>query len=333
MNRYDLYVRAAITATVTGLIAFVPLVTLKGIDGAFWAIFANSACLFLSYLYFVSKVMPLRKVFRFGFEWRVLRRLLKFSFVMLATSSAGYAVTLLVRRQIISTLGLSANGIAQVPLAITAYYTPFLTNGLWGRLHPATSASGDTQAARAELATILRFIVIFTTAVVVSVLLFQEFLVKLAYSAAFLDALKLLPIQFIGDFFYFIAFTVSVYVLAMPRLRIYLVCWLAYYVVLAASSLLLLPAWGLRAFPIGYALSGAIFGSLALAWLTRVVTFKAALETLAIVLACFLAVVLQCYLTVTGRGFAVKVWVPIVLGGVLLYTRPRPVAAQANEAY
>jgi PST family polysaccharide transporter len=320
MNRYDLYVRAAIASTVTGLIAFVPLVAFKGIEGAFWGIFANAACLFLSYLYFVSKIMPLGKVFRFGFEWSQLRRLLKFSFVMLVTGAAGYATTLLIRRQIISSLGLSANGIAQVPLAITAYYTPFLTNGLWGRLHPATSASGDTPAARAELASVLKLIVLFTTAVVVSILLFQEYLVRLAYSSAFLDALPLLPIQFLGDYFYFIAFTCSVYVLAMPRLRIYLACWLAYYVVLTAVSLFLLPHWGLKAFPIGYAISSSVFGLLALGWVAKASKVRDALGTISVVLACFLAVALQCYLTMQGYGFGVKVWVPVVLGSIAAYS-------------
>lgn len=304
-DRYDLYVTAAVGATILSLACFIPLVELKGIDGAFWAILANGACLFVCFLACTLRIRPLRELFRLGFDAAEFKALLKYSFVILATTGLGYVVNLFLRRHILLTLGAEANGIAQVPLAMTAYYTPFLTNALWGRLHPIAAEKGDVPEARHELVQALRYTMLFATGIIVSVLLLQEKLVQLTYSTAFLDALPLMPIQFLGDFFYFIAFTYGVYYLGVGRLRTYMLGWAAYYALLAGVFAVLVPQLKLQALPCAHLFASAPLASLALAhWILRVSADRETALTAFIVACCGLVVMTEVFLVSSGAAIA-----------------------------
>lgn len=265
-GRYDLYVKASIWATVTGFAATVVMIWLWRLPGAFWSIFASSALLLTAFLAFVRRIRPFSHLFRFGFDRSEANALVRFSIVMLVSSALVPTARLWVQRDVIVRYGPAANGLLQVPLAITAYYTPFLTNALWGRLHPAITRVGNGPEGRRELTAALRMTTILATAAIAAILFLKDILVPLAYSRAFVPATRLLPAELVGDYFYFVALTFSVYALGLSRLRVYLTGWVAYSVVALLGSLYLVRHIGIVGVPIGYGISAVLGAAVTLAW-------------------------------------------------------------------
>ncbi len=224
---------------------------------------------------------------------------------------------LLVNRQVISSFGIDANGLLAVPFAVNTYYTPFLTNALWGRLHPTLTRLGPTKEARHELTTALRLIVGLATAAIVAILFLKDLLVPLAYSRAFSSAAQLLPMQLFGDYFYFVAFPFTVYALGISRLRVYLAAWVGYAVVAIVASLALIPIFGLVGVPAGYALSNAVGAVVAIGWLAS--RGEEGLAATLMILASGLAVVgIQSWLAWRGQLLVLQGAIAVVTGGVVL---------------
>jgi O-antigen/teichoic acid export membrane protein len=265
-GRYDLYVKASIWATVLGFASTLTMIWIWRLPGAFWSIVASSAMLMTSFLVFVRRLRPLPHLFRFGFDLSEANALVRFSIAVLVSGALVPAARLLIQRDVIIRYGPDANGLLQVPLAITAYYTPFLTSPLWGRLHPRITHVGAGPEGRHELNMALRFTASLATAAIAAILLLKDVLVPLAYSRAFQPATRLLPVELVGDYFYFIVLTFSVYALGLSRLRIYLAGWIAYSVVALLGSLYLVRHIEIIGVPIGYGLSAAMCAVIALAW-------------------------------------------------------------------
>ena len=265
-GRYDLYVKASIWATVLGFASTLGMIWFWRLPGAFWSIFASSALLLSAFLVFVRRVRPYSHLFRFGFDLSEANALVRFSIVMLVSIALVPTARLFVQRDVIVRYGINQMGLLQVPLAITAYYTPFLTSALWGRLHPTITRVGASPEGRHELTAALRLTVSLAAAAIAAILFLKDILVPLAYSRAFLPATGLLPVQLVGDYFYFIALTFSVYVLGLSRLRIFLLGWLSYSVVAVLGSLYLVRHVGIVGVPLGYGLSSIMCAVVALAW-------------------------------------------------------------------
>lgn len=315
-NRYDLYVRASIWAVVSGFAVFVPLLWTHGLGGAIWAITALGTIYFLSFLFFTRELVPFRVWFRPRLDWRELRPLLRFSFVLFFTGASLYASNLIVRRMVIDELGLTANGLLQVALALTAYYTPFLTNPLWGRLHPQVIEKGDSPAAREELCSALRINVLLNSCIIVSLLIAPEYLIRLAYSWRFQEALELIPIQLLGDFFYFLVFAFSVYVLGAGRLRWYFGGWILYYASVIGFTNLLLPSLGLQAVPAAYLAVNAAAAIVGAAWFMRTTSASIALPEAWRYLGCLTAVLGQIFIFYNSEQPLLRLVIPGILACV-----------------
>ena len=265
-GRYDLYVRASIAATLLGFVSALALVYVWRLPGAFWSFFVSAAFLAAMFLFHVRRVRPFSELFKIGLDPIEANVLVRFSIAVFISGALLPAARLWVQRAVIASFGIDANGLLQVPFALNAYYTPFLTNALWGRMLPTVSRLGMTPEGRRELTTGLRLTVIMATAAIVSILFLKDILVPLAYSPAFQPAIALLPPQLVGDYFYFVAFPFTVYALGLSRLRVYLAAWVAYSTLTVIASFAMMRWFGLAGVPIGYGLTNLAAAVVALAW-------------------------------------------------------------------
>jgi O-antigen/teichoic acid export membrane protein len=267
--RYDLYVRASMATTLGGTAATLVLISWLGLPGAFWGLAATSVlhCLFGGIALRRARVGA--AMFRLGFHADEARALLAVSGAMLSVGVGAYLSRLWIQAQVLERLGADANGLLHVPLAITSYCTPLLSNGLWGRLHPAASRTGDTPEGRHELSTALQLTALVASTMITGVLACRTMLVGLAYSPPFLPAAALLPVQLVGDYCYFVAMTIGIYLLGVSRLRAYLLGWSIYHLVVAVVSVELIDRLGIRAVPAGYLGTSALLCLAGLAWFAR----------------------------------------------------------------
>lgn len=319
LNRYDLYIRASIWGTLLSFAAAMPLLVFGGLNGGMWAYCASGVTTFIPAVYILSKARRLRDVFILGFDRDEFKWLARFCATVLIVTAAEYLSSFLIRRQVIATLGAAANGVLQVPLALTSYYTPLVTGGLWGYFFPTVARLGHGQGAEQELSSILKYMGVLCAGFVVLLLAGQELLIYLAYSRAFLEAAHLMPIQFVADFAYFIAFTFSIYFLGTSKLRFYLAGWLGYHSLQITLVVVLLPRLGLWACPVAYLSASSTMAIVSLIWYCRAVDSDAKLRTVASVALCVLVVVAQAVLAARTTSLVLRAILPLVFGGVLAF--------------
>jgi O-antigen/teichoic acid export membrane protein len=324
-GRYRNWVQASMASGILGFVSFMVLIWMYGMKGAFLGFLSIPVVTLCCYLVVYRSLQkksttgPLFPgLFKFGFSFKMLSSFLRISFVTLLPAALSYFLVLALRGRIVAQNGAAANGLQQVPLAITAYLTPFLTNALWGRLQPMVSATGDSSPARKELGFVVRFTLIATTAFATGMMLFSPFFVRLAYSSQFLPATDLVPVQLIGDFFYFMAFPVSIYFLGVSRLREYLLGWLVYYAGYGLFCWFLIPKMGLLALPIGYVLASVIGAGLAMSWYLYKISFADRRKTLWVFAPCLALVLSQAALTLGHYPvyFRIAVFCVATAGGV-----------------
>jgi len=155
---------------------------------------------------------------------------------MFLTGVGGGFLLLFVRSSLVSKMGLAENGILQVPIALSAYGGAVVTNFIWGRIHPAFSKElkGSEEGD-------ISFAVASSFVVAISTWALAPAMIPLVYSRAFLAAVPMVGIQTTGDVLYFGFFTLAVTLLAMGRIRTYVVGWAFYYAPYALT--LFLPGW------------------------------------------------------------------------------------------
>lgn len=323
-DRFDLYVRASIVATILGLVAYVALVRVFGLSGGFWGISAGSVLLFACFAVAASRLVPAGSLYRFGFDREIARSLVGVSGTMLGSAIANYGSALILRRLALDRFGDEAAGILQVPIALSAYSAPFLTNALWGRLHPFVASHGEGPESRRELVRSLEWNALLSGLFAVGCLAFADFLIWAAYSERFTSAVSLLPLQVGGDVLFFIWFTTSVFLLGGGYLRTYLAGWLVYYALVIGCAWALLDWLGLQAFPAAHAVASTAAAVASLSWLARGgmrVWRAAGLATLSLV-----AVGLQWIVRQSGAPLPAKSLIPALLGAAFwLLVRPKPI--------
>jgi O-antigen/teichoic acid export membrane protein len=303
--RYDLYVRASVVATILGFAATVAIIAVWRLPGALWSFPVAAMLLLGAFVFYVRRVQPLSALFQAGFSAREANALFRFSIAVLVSGALVPAARLWIQRTIIQSQGIAANGLLQVPFAVNAYYAPFLTNALWGRMHPAVARMGAGPEARRELVASVRLTTVMATAAIVSILFLKDLLVPLAYSREFAAASRLLPAQLFGDLFYFVAFPFTVYALGVARLRVYLAAWGGYSLAAVAASLALIPRFGLLGVPLGYAVASAMGVVAAGVWLFS--RWDRTARSMALTVGASVAVVsTQCLLAWTGAYYPLQ---------------------------
>lgn len=313
-RRYDLYTRAAVIGAIGSMVAFVLLTWRWGVAGALWSLSAGSVLLFAAYVVSVVKVEPLRRVFARGIDRRISRELLSYGGVIAATTVAATVALLVIRTYIVHEVGEGANGLYQVAIGFTAYYTPFLTNGLWARLFPAVAAEGGHSTAnRNELNAALRLVVVGSALCVVGILAFAGLAVRVVYSESFLGAVDLLAIQLPGDVFFFVFFSVGVYLLAHGKLRIYLIGWLVYGVLLVSTSVVFIDRWGVEGAALGYLVTCTIVGLASLVVYLRTVERSEGWSTMGVLAVALVAVAAEALLVRNGAPFLLRLSVPALM--------------------
>jgi len=263
-SRFDLYVKGSSFATILSLLLFFPFVYFWGIHGAIIHIWVNVFILFLLFLYYVKKLVDYKDVFVFRFDRTIFNGIFKEGIINLACAALTSLVALLIRNKIVHQQGETENGIYQIVISITAYYTPFITNPLWANYFPVLSAKGVTKETEHVIHSTLKYAIIASSAVCMIILTIPELLIRVVASPQFLKAIDYFPLQLLGDAWYFIFFIFGIYLLSQRRVRQYLFIWTVFLVIQYIVAALLIGRLGVKGAAIAYSSACLIIGLYAL---------------------------------------------------------------------
>lgn len=304
-SRFNLYVRASSWAAIVSLLLFFPLVELWGIHGAIIHVWANVFVLLLFFLYYVKKIVDYKEVFIFRFDAAVFKRIFREGVVNLSCAALASLVALLIRNSIIHRDGESENGIYQIVISVTAYYTPFITNPIWANYFPLLSAKGVTDETQRIIKSTLVYTMLACSAVCAVVLTIPELLIRILASPEFLRAKQYFSLQMAGDIWYFIFFIFGIYLLSQRKVKQYLVMWICYLVVQYIVAQLLIIRLGVNGAPIAYSISCLCVGIYAITEFGKLLPrsdFSKILELLAL-----------CVVFVTGLAACCWYDIPVVI--------------------
>lgn len=289
-NRFNLYVRASSYAAILSLALFFPMVYLWGIHGAIIHIWVNVFILLLFFLYYVKKMVDYKDVFIFRFDRTVFVKIFKEGMVNLGCAAMANLVALLIRNNIIHRSGEIENGIYQIVISVTAYYTPFITNPLWASYFPLLSAKGVTEETQRIIKSTLVYTMLACSAVCGIVLTIPELLIRIMASPQFLKAKQFFSLQMAGDIWYFIFFIFGIYLLSQRKVKQYLVMWVSYLVLQYIIAEILINRIGVNGAPIAYSISCLAVGVYAIFEFGKLLPRRDFSKILELLLACFVFV-------------------------------------------
>ena len=270
LNRFDLYVKSSVVAAVLGLFVFIALVYFAGIYGMFLSFLASGALFLALNIGFIYKERKPAEIFILkGFSWQEFAVLFRYSSVLLAGGMASYFTNLALRTYVVNKLGIEMNGLIQVPVALSAYYSSLLTNLMWSKLHTRASEVGNSEIMHRDFFQILDFLVLAQVGMAIILMAGLELFITLIYTKEFMPAKELVAVFLLGDLFYFTVMAFTIYLLGIGMIRRYL-----FIILTQCSAFLLLgyflePILKLRFFTAAYALSALITSLPVLYWMIR----------------------------------------------------------------
>lgn len=326
VDRFDIYVRTNIVAALVDALLFAGGAWLFGLKGAMFASLLGSLSLFMIYTVLSAKAPVTRQILAQLSVVRLrVRPLLSYSVLMLTTTATGLVCIFLARAHLTAVAGAAANGYLQVVTALAAYLLPFVMTGVWGHLHPAAAASGDTSAARVELRHTVVASMRLASAGCVAVVIGAPILVQLVYTSAFLAARQFIAMYFAGELFFIFVSVMGAYLLAVGHKRVYFLGYALYHGVLLAGVSLAAGTLG----PWAYVLSHVV-GSTLVAFVAIVHSIRVGLldpETLKSLGFSVLAASACCVLDYLGLGIdvgALPIRVSWILGPIVIFFAIQP---------
>ena len=258
-DKYMAVIKAFALATSFEFVYYIFFIHQLSLPGIPYAVFLSSFTLCAFYFIYLAKLKIRPKDFLiFHFSKPELKFLLHYSFTISSYLALGYVVNLVIRTSVMKYLGPEQNGLLQVPLALSAYTLPFITDGLWGHLRPRIASAGNSKEGHHELERVMSLVLCLSAFCSIGIMTAPEFIIKVVYTKSFTDAAMLFPVQFTADFFYFIFFSYSVFFLSASEYKSFLKIWLAYYSINALIVFFLLKKMNLLAMPIAHCTASII---------------------------------------------------------------------------
>jgi hypothetical protein len=231
-DRFDRYVVASSAVALSQPLLFIGLTWLLGVKGIFVAFAASSVILATVFYGDLARLQLFdRRWLSPRWNTELALYLAKHGLTLFAIGVGGGALLLCIRSNMLQTMGAASIGILQVPLALSAYGGAFVTNFLWGRIHPRFATLEGRNPFELSFAICASFLITLGTWFA------SPLLIRLIYTHEFDVAIPFVGLQSAGDVLYFSFSTIGVALLAIGHMRLFLLGWILYYAPFAAFLL------------------------------------------------------------------------------------------------
>lgn len=239
------YTKLTILHTLIGLILLFIFVYPYKIEGMFTQIIVISIIGFFMSYYFMKKHLSIRprlalNLFKDMRSRLVSLNLFKYGLMSFIPGNFTLLMILYLRGLFMKQYGVDANGYFQVAYAISAYYLPFVTNGIWAHLYPEICSLKNRDEVNRELNQFARFILFASTSIAACCIILRKYIILMLFSERFMKSYDLLAIQAIGDIFFVLFCMFNASMMARRNFKgVIFIQTAAYNVVLLLSYLLL----------------------------------------------------------------------------------------------
>ena len=244
-------------------------ITLSGEAGLVAVIVAPPLATWLA-AWWLSRDVPTAPLSVYRALWPPLRRMVSLGVVVSASlvlsGAAQFASRLIVERA----LGLTFAGYFQAAWSVSNVYLGFVLTALAAEYYPRISAlSDDKERLNDAVSTQITVALLLAGPVILGMILFAPWAVTLLYSDAFAETVAVLRWQLVGDVLKVAAWAVGFLLLAREARWPFFVSELAWSTFYVAALFFLVPAYGLPAAGLLYALCYALYLGLVTLWAGR----------------------------------------------------------------
>jgi len=265
--------RARVVSSFAGLVVIIPLGWYFGVMGAAWGISLSSLISFWVYAlysrqYFCwSRLWPQKH-----FSIHKIGTILQFGFAMSLIKSANALAVLLVRTQIVRSLGLSANGIYQVIWAISSQFLALVPLSLWAYAYPHLTQLAtyeEKEQINLELERVLNLGILALIPMIYVIMVARNLVVRLLYTAEFLPATEIMMFQLWGDFFRFIIWWAELPLYAKGKVLFIVAVEVVGNLLYVLMGIFLLSTYGLMGVCMAYTIASGLAAVMALVFVYK----------------------------------------------------------------
>ncbi|WP_278246046.1 oligosaccharide flippase family protein [Clostridium pasteurianum] len=191
---------ANIFSSIITLTISVVLTYFYGLEGAIISIFVTAVITSLVYWYLGrSNDDRIIKGIRGFYDLSLLKILIKYSIIALYTMFISNMYILLIRKIIISKMGMDSAGIFQADWSLINQYLGLVLSSLGVYLIPTLCSLKTKKEMNDVLNSTLKIILLIAMPIMLCIIIFGKIVIILFYSNKFLEAANILPLFVLGD--------------------------------------------------------------------------------------------------------------------------------------
>lgn len=250
---------ANIISSIITLVISVGLTYWYGLDGAVIAIFATAIISSFTYWYLGrSREYRIIKGVTEFYNMALLKILIKYGIVALYTMFLSNMYVLVVRKIIISRIGIDSAGVFQADWALINQYLGLVLSSLGVYLIPTLCSLKDKKEINNELNSTLKIIVLIAMPIMLCIIIFGKIVIIFFYSTKFLEAAEILPLFVLGDILKCVAWVIGAPMWTIPKLGKLAVLNTLDFIVITGTTYLFIDKLGLFSIAIGYILMNLV---------------------------------------------------------------------------
>ncbi len=260
LGKYKKVIWISITGNIVGFLLSIMLITHYKTTGALLAMVMMPATLFFASVFFVNKEISFIALFSWKkFDFSILKKLMSFTVMTLATAVVGPLVYLAIRKNIILNLELEQAGYWETMLRISLCYMMFITTIISLYFLPQLATAKTNSATKKIFFEFYRLVLpLFIIAMFVLYSL-RFFIIDFLFTAAFRPVAGLFFWQLLGDVFKVAALILGCQFFAKKLTLAFLVTEFFSLLILYFLSTFLLKKYGIEGVVIAQAIDNAIY--------------------------------------------------------------------------
>ena len=260
LGKYKKVIWITITGTGMGFLFSIVLIVQYKTSGALLALVLLPITLFLASVFFVTKEISFASLFSWkAFDFLILKKLMSYTLMTLATAVIGPLVYLAIRKNIIVHLGLEQAGYWETMQRISTYYMMFVTTIVSLYFLPQLAVAKTNKATQKIFYEYYKIVVPLFVVVMMVLYCLRFFIIDLLFTPAFYTVAALFFWQLIGDIFKVAALILGCQFFAKKRTIAFLVTEFFSLFVLFSLSTFLIKIYNIKGVVLAQAIDNMIY--------------------------------------------------------------------------
>ncbi len=335
LKRFNEYVTIGVSVIISGLIIAIIFVYFFNIEGVAYGIFISSVAGLLLYIIYLlkKKLIDFKRIIASKVDFILFKKILSIGIGSLIIGVMAQLSIIIIRTEIIKTIGTEANGIYQAVYGISNnYFSPIgIMIGLYS-IPILSEISKNKELVNNEINTTIRFIMLLLIPILTLTFVFREQIIILLYSSKFISATNLFLYNVAGDFFKSLAWVFGLWLMPCKKIKAWVVIDIIYNINLILTFYILLQLFhfDLQSITIAYLTSNVIHFAINFLYLKYSNDFRLNFKNMKLIIISFLIFIFILSVSSISVQYGYLVIIPAIITWIFLVVEKQEFKITAN---